>query len=216
MKKYFRCVCALLIAAVLVVGLVSCMTPAGQVEPTVVPPVEMTLQGLGRRPLAPCLSHCNLEALQADKWAVLVDLSDNVNFPHYKTHHIVLKNLRTVGNLSGAVRWRYDVGVVTAVTTVTTDIEWVHGAPIYRSMYFNEMWWPPEHGLSLEVRNATLENVATNSVTATAVITSGTLISTCWVVTGVLPAVGDLILFMDEISDTATFDFVIDVGYDVE
>lgn len=208
MNKYLKCAIVFLVAMIMVAGLVTCVAPT--------PVEEVETLGIGRRPLAPCLSHCDLEDLTADKYVILVDLSDNVNYPHYKTNMIVLKSLRAVGNLSGAVDWRYEVGVITAVTTATTSVEWIHGAPVFRSMYFRELWWPPEHGLSLEVRNATLENVATNAVSAIGTITTSVYVSTCRVISGVLPGVGDLILFVDEISDTAALDFYIDVGYDAE
>lgn len=214
MNKYWRSLLAVVIGVTLVI-LAGCYFTTPEVGPTPAP-VVIEPQAVGGRLLAPCLSHCDLGALDADKYVILVDLSDNVNYPHYKTNRVILKSLRTVGNLSAALKWRYEVGVITAVDDTDIDVEWVHGAPIYRSMYFNEMWWPPEHGLSLEVRNATLENVATNSVSAINTISTTVYVSTCRVISGVLPGVGDLILFMDEISDTATLDFFIDVGYDAE
>lgn len=209
--RYFWCLLAVMLSFVMLGGLlVACIAPA---TPT---PVEVDPQAVGGRLLAPCLSHCAFEAVDADKWVILVDLSDNVNFPHYKTNRIILKNLHWAGDLSAAMHWHHSVGVVTAVTTATTSIEWVTEGARNRLAQFSERWWPPEHGLSLEVRNATLENVATNSVTATGLITSGTYLSTCRVISGTLPGVGDLILFLNEISDTATIDFFMDVGYDAE
>lgn len=212
MSKYLKCAIAFLVPLVLVLGLTACLQSNG-VAPG---PSEVSVQAVGGRLLAPCLSHCAIEDLDEDKYVILVDLSDNVNYPHYKTNRVILKSLRTTGNLSAAMKWRYRVGVITAVGDTDIDVEWISGSPIYRSMYFSEFWWPPEHGLSLEVRNGTLENVATNAISAVNTITTSVYVSTCRVISGTLPGVGDLILFMDEISDTATLDFFIDTGYDTE
>lgn len=208
MNKYWRSLLAVVLAFGLLVGLMACTAPA--------PVADVELQAIGRRPLTPYLSYCDLGGLQADKYVILVDLSDRVNYPHVLTNRIILKNLRTVGNLSSAVKWSYEVGVITAVGDTDIDVEWIHGSPIYRSMFFDERWQLPEHGLSLSVVGASLDRVATNSVSAIATITTSVYVSTCRVISGTLPGVGDLILFMDEISDTATFDFFIDVGYDTE
>lgn len=207
-SKLWNCVFAVLLGAILTVGVMGLFTASA------VPVVEP--QAASSRPLAPCLSHCDLEDLSADKYVILVDLSDTTNYPHYKTNRIILKNIQYVGNLSAAMSWRYRVGVIVAVDDTDINVEWIAASSLKRSMYFNESWWPPEHGLSLEVRNATLENVATNSVSAIATLSTTTYISTCLVGAGALPGVGDLILFTDEISDTATLDFFIDVGYDAE
>lgn len=207
MTKYWRSFLAIVMAFGLLAGLMGCIAPA---------PVVMEPQAIGGRLLAPCLSHCDLADITADKYVILVDLSDNINFPHYKTNRIILKNLHYSGDLTDALHWHYSVGVITAVDDTDINVEWITQGARRRAVQFDERWWPPEHGLSLEVRNATLENVATNSISAIATITTSTYLSTCRVISGVLPGVGDLILFMDEISDTATLDFFIDVVYDAE
>lgn len=178
--------------------------------------IVVETQAIGGRLLAPCLSHCDLEGTDEDTYIILVDLSDNINYPHYKTNRIILKGLQYSGDLSVARRWHYSVGVITAVDATDINVEWITQGVRNRLAQFNERWWPPEHGLSLEVRNATLENVATNTVSAIDTITSSVYVSTCTCLSGTLPGVGDLILFMDEISDTATLNLFIDVGYDAE
>lgn len=206
MKRYYRSLLAVVIAFGLLAGLMGCIASE--------PVIDVETQGIGSRPLTPYLS-CYETQVAADTWAILIDLSDNTNYPHVLTNRIILKSLRYSGNLNGAQRWHIRAGVVTGITTATTDIEWIHSSPLVRSMFFDERWQLPEHGLSLSVVNATLDRVATFEITSTAAITSSTEISTTVGVTGTV-GVGDLILFMDEISDTATLDFFIDVGYDAE
>lgn len=209
MKKYFQCGLAAIIGMAMILGLAYVLASSVAISPG-----EFVLQSIGTRPLVSCLAYYE-ESITADRFVILVDLSDNTNYPHYKTNSIIIKSLRVSGNLSAAMKWHYNVGVVTAVTTSTTTIEWIHGAPIYRSMFFDERWQLPEHGLSLEVASGELARVATLEVLSTGVITSSTEISTTVAVTGVV-GVGDLILYTNEISDTATLDLVVSVEYDTE
>jgi len=209
-NKYLNCwfvaVIAVMALALLGYSLTACTAPITQVEPQAV---------VSNRPLTPYL--CSLETeVDADAWFLLVDLSDRVNYPHVRTDRIILKSIRIAGDLSDAKHWHWQVGVVTAVDAAGTDVEWLMGGARNRLAQFDERWELPEHGLSLEVINGTVDSLATNMVTTTVEITTGTYLSTCLTISGTLPGVGDLILHLDEISDTATLDFFITTGYDTE
>ena len=181
---------------------------------SVASPTEVEIQAIGRRPLTPYMAYYFADA-SADTWVILVDLSDRVNYPHVLTNKIILKSLHYAGDLDAAMYWHIQVGVVTAVTTATTDIEWIYGAFKTEDAQFDERWQLPEHGLSLSVVNASLDRVATFETVSTAVITSSTEISTTIGVTGTVE-VGDLILFTEEISDTAILNLDMNIGYDTE
>lgn len=204
-NKYLQCALVVILVLAVVVGLVACLGPE---------PVVVETQAVSNRPLTPYMAYYYAENA-ADTWVILVDLSDRTNYPHVHTNKVILKSLHYAGDLGAAKRWHWNVGVVTAVTTVTTDIEWITGGERTTATEFDERWELPEHGLSLMVVGGTLDRVATFETVSTAVVTSSTEISTTVGVTGTV-GVGDLILFMDEITNTTELHFGITTGYDTE
>lgn len=217
MKKFLKtwrveicCSFAMIVMLAVTVGL----TIVQRRQASVPVDVVVARRAVGNRPLVPCMAFLETEETD-DAWFILVDLNDRINYPHALENRIILKSLRVSGNLSDAIEWNMTVGIVTAVTTATTDIEWVWGANLQRAMFFDERWQLPEHGLSLLVTGGSLENVATFETASTAVITSGTEISTTVGVTGTVE-VGDLIMFTDAVTTTSTLNLDVNVGYATE
>ena len=211
MNKWVQCAFAIMIGLGLVFGMANWLNQNGLPGPVA---DIVGFQGVNRT-LVPCLAYYE-EPIATDKFIILVDLSDNGNYPHAATNKIILKSVRVAGNLSAAMHWYYNIGVVTAVSDNGTTIEWIHGAPVYRAMFFDERWQLPEHGLSLLVTGGELENVATVEILNTVSITTSTVLSTTVSDAGGVVGVGDLIFYTNEISDTATLDVVVSVGYDTE
>ena len=208
-NKYGKVLLTVILAMLLVISVVvGCDRKAEPVEG------DFSAQAVGLRPLVPYLAYYE-ETLSADKWVILIDLSDRANYPHVHTSRIILKSLRYAGDLNAAKRWRWEVGVVTAVTTATTDIEWIAGGERVTAVEFDERWQLPEHGLSLSVVGGSLDRVATLEVVSTSSVTSTTELSTTVGVTGTV-GVGDLILHTDEITNTGLLHFTVSAGYDTE
>ena len=212
MRKWKVEICVL----VLLIGMFAAIGVAGYLVRQATAPLDIVVetQALSNRPLTPYMAYFH-DYTTADKWVILVDLSDRTNYPHIHTNKIILKSLRYGGDLNSAKLWHIQMGVVTAVTTATTNIEWIWCSSRAKATAFDQRWELPEHGLSLMVVGGTLNRVATIETLSTAVITSSTEISTTVGVTGTVE-VGDLILFTDEISDTAILHLGMNVSYDTE
>lgn len=208
MNKWLQCAMAIMIALSLVFGMASWLN---QNAPAL---INVETQAVGNRPLTPYIVFLQ-EEFSNDKYIILVDLSDNTSYPHVLTNKIILKSVRAAGCLSAIKTWRYSIGVVTAVTDSATTIEWIWGGCHKKDTQFDERWQLPEHGLSLAVVGGELNRVATLEISSVATITTTTELSTTVGITGVV-GVGDLILYTNEISDTATLDVAVTTSYDTE
>lgn len=200
----------ILLALVLVYTLKVCCP-----EPVAMP-IEAEPRGIVG-PRVPYETHYYAAATE-DHWAQLVDLSDNPGYPHANTNSIILKYLRYDATTGSADEWHWRVGVVVGAPTVTdTNIIWITGGNRTRSMFWGEQWAQPEHGLNLLVDDdETLMFVLSNELTTTKYITSGTVLpSPVACLTGTV-GVGDLLLFLDEITGTATLRFTVDTSYDTD
>jgi len=208
MSKHLRILLSVLLASLLLVGVVvGCVRKPAPVGG------DFGAQAVGLRPLSPYLTHLYTE-VTTDTWYVLVDLSDTTNYPHIHTNSIILKSLHYAGDMASATHWDWNVGVVTAIATNTTNIEWVTGGVRTKAAQFDERWQLPEHGLNLLVSGGVLPFVGT-IVSDTTMITSGTVLSGSAYITTTL-AVGDLILYLDEELGNVEFHFTCDTAYDTE
>lgn len=212
MKKLFKCLLAVLVALAAVIVITSCALEGDWVAPE---PVEgdFSAQAVGLRPHVPYLTHLYTE-ITTDTWYVLVDLSDTANYPHIHTDSIILKSLHYAGDMDSAKYWHWNVGVITSLSITTTNIEWITGGARTKATQFNVNWMIPEHGLNLMVSGGVLPFVGT-VVTNTSSITSGAILSGSAYITGT-PAVGDLILHLDETGGNVGFHFTMDTAYDTE
>ena len=208
-KRLWKLSLTIWTGVVMLVWLITCIGQTQVDEP-------ILAQGIGPRPLIPYLAHFHMLSA-ADKWAVLVDLSDTTNFPHHATDSIILKQLQLDGALSAANHWDTSVGVVTGVYTTGTDIEWIRSStPIEAALIrFDSTWTVPEHGLNLSVSNGSLPFVVSNEITTTGLITSATVLSSTGAFSTMV-GIGDLILWADEIVDGAAFTLTVEIAYDTE
>lgn len=172
-------------------------------------------QAIGPRPQVPYVSHTYQEET-ADAWLLLIDLSDNTGYPHANTTSIILRSLEYDGDLTQAMKWKIQAGVVVSTGTEYTGIEWIHTVLSMRAAQFSNEWVLPEHGLNLLVRSEDLVFVASDQVTVTAIITSATPISSTVAWNAQTVGVGDLILFTDEVTDTAVLHLGVCASYDTE
>lgn len=205
--KFWKCMLTILIGLVLVVGLAWYLGSP--------PPVEAKPQAIGVRPHVPYLVHYRADETVEDTWGILIDLSDNSNYPHANTDRIILKALQVNGVLTDTKKWQLSLGVVVTSSTTGTGIQWIHENTRYTATQFDYDWTLPEHGLNLMVSSDTLPFVFTTEVTATTTITSGTVITATSSVTATV-GVGDLIGYVDEIEDAAALYVSVDIAYDTE
>lgn len=203
-----RILLATLIALVLLLGLTNCMEV---VEPT---SVDIEAQGLGSRPHVPYMTAMSITA-SADTWYILVDLSDNQNYPHANTNQIVLKGWRIAGDLSDAHNWHWCIGVLTENDATDGSVDCLFTGARVRAAQFDERWMAAERGMNLSVVDGDTAFMLTNAaIDDVAAITTSAILA-CPAGTD-SPGVGDLMLFLDEITGTATIHFSVDVMYDTE
>jgi hypothetical protein len=191
MTKIQRIALMLAIALFAVASLVGCLARE--------PEELVTIQSIGNRPLVPCEAFVEVNELDTDKWYILIDISDNANYPHARTGSINLKQLSHTGVLSETTHWDIKFGVVGSVNITETYVEWIHIDHRVRTTQFHWDWTLPEHGLNLAVKSdGTLWNVATVAVTTATGITTTTPISTAGIYSNNV-GIGDLIMFVEEI-----------------
>lgn len=177
----------------------------------------------------PYLAVLQIEACAATTGYVLVDLSDTTNYRHYNTVSVVLKSLSlNAEKHTGGGGFDIWVGVINEVDATNGSTDWIHVWHIEtdvaetdntnfisQKIYFND--------LDLEVNATTaasevLYNVTTNighdgdttwqtdTGLASPVGASGQAYGK--------PGAGDLVVYVEETSDSGTLDFIISAEYD--
>lgn len=215
---------AILIAVVVFAGLIvsaACLNRVapilGSEEPEVIGGFEIQ----SAVPRIPYFAYLEIADLEASTWYILVDLSDEENFPHVGTTVINLKQLNYTGVLSEATHWDMHFGVVGELGDSTTYVEWFHVAHRVRNTQFDEKWTLPEHGLNLALDSSDeLRFVATTEFTNTAAVTTTTALESPVTESGVVTTTagdGDLILYVEEIESGGYFEHLsLGVAYDTE
>lgn len=198
MNRYHTAAMVLVLSALVLVAMFGCLDRAQD--------VPIAAQSIGERPLVPFEAFVSVSDLEASKWYILVDISDNTNYPHARTNSINLKQLSHTGVLSNTTHWDVKFGVAGTVLTTGVYIEWIHIGHRVRNTQYHWDWALPEHGLNLAVKSdGTLWNVASAAVTTTALITSSTVLSTAGTYSNTV-GVGDLVLFVEEVESGGYFD----------
>lgn len=164
-----------------------------------------------------------VEAIAASTAYVLIDLSDTTNYPHTETDAITLDRLRI--HCEKASDGVYDIWIGVVIENDATDgtaqwihafhLESVHNATDSTDRFATELEFPD--GLNLKVSNGSLVSILTNSQQAD---------SSNWQNdTGLLspagagggstgrPGVGDLVVWVEEVSGTGTIDLWIGAHY---
>lgn len=192
--KRLKCIAILLALALALVALSAMFGALGRV---VAAPAA-----IGPRPLAPCLSHISMEDQDETGWFLLVDVSDNKNYPHYSTNVIILKEIAYTGLLTAATHWDVSFGIIGEVGDSNTYVEFFYTTCRNKIAQFDEKWVVPEHGLSMRVlSDDTLQFVASMEYTSTTAITTTTIMSSPVTLSDVISPVagiGDLVMLVHE------------------
>lgn len=144
---------------------------------------------------------------------ILVDLSDTTNYPHVSTNGIVLRqvtaSLRQTGNA-----WRVLVGVVSDVTASNSIMNGVFelNVPSTLNTALASIHYP-FGGADLQVTGTTVAGLLTPDINIPSVTTSTDLDSPAGTTN---PEVGDIILWVAEVTDGSTLDWAVGVFYCTE
>lgn len=166
------------------------------------------------------------EDVAASTAYVLVDLSDSTNFPHSNTAWINLLGL--IFNSEGASDGIFDVwvGVLTENDTTDGSATWVHvfhlesqfNATDDTNRYADEIDFTlggsnPD-GLNLKIVSGALVYFAGNQTQANNVNWDSDANLASPVGTTTNPGVGDVVVYVEEVTDTGTLDFSVTAIYE--
>ena len=170
------------------------------------------------------------EAVAASTAYVLVDLSDTTNYPHTKTGEIHLLGLDV--NIETQSDGIYDmwIGVITEVDATNGTADWVHvfheestNNPTDSTDRFNDqldftLGGSNDEGINLNITGGAMTRIVTNLQQAGHVNwqTDTGLASPVGAAAGATgkPGVGDLVVWVEEVSGTGTIDFMLKVIYE--
>ena len=167
------------------------------------------------------------EAVSASTAYVLVDLSDNTNFPHTETNAVHLLSL--VLHTEKASDGVYDiwVGVVTENDVTNGSVDWVHvfhleasGNPTDSTDRFAQqldftLGGRNPQGVNCLITGGATSHFATAQTQADNVSWQNDTNRTSPVGATTKPGVGDLVVWVEEVSGSGTLDFVLSAIYDV-
>jgi len=172
------------------------------------------VNNIPRTPYSVCYEET--ESIDADKAYLLVDLSDNTNWPHTATNLVVIKRVWLYGAVSSTHTWRTSWGVITENDATNGTAQWLGTARVANvSGVFNTRREFGEHGLSLRVASGAMDNFGGNSTLESTSWQNDTAISSTVATSGTV-GVGDLVFYADEVTDGSTLDFTVCVDYDTE
>lgn len=141
--------------------------------------------------------------LTADTFYMLVDLSDTANFPHTETSNVVITacDAEIVGT---AVQWRVAIGAVTDITANTTTVKFL------KALTANPVTHEARQAFTLPASGLDTANLAAADTELTAFTTGTDLAGPAGTANA---AVGDIIVWVDELSGTASATFGAGVVY---
>ena len=160
------------------------------------------------------------EAVSASTAYVLVDLSDSTNFPHNHTGYILLKSLRLHAEKASDGVYDVWVGVITEVDASNGTADWLHvfhlehianNSAETTDRFAQQVFFGPAN---LEIVSGALTHVVTNQQQAgnTNWQTDANLTSPVGATTK--SGVGDLVVWVEEVSGTGTLDFILSADYE--
>ncbi len=177
---------------------------------------------------APYLAVLQAEAVAASTAYVLVDLSDSTNFRHFSTNAIVLKSIALSSEKASDGVFDVWVGVITEVDATNGTADWIHVFHLEAvgnatdstdrfaqkldfhdlDLYVNADTAGSEYilGVTTGIQQAGNTNWQTDTGLGSPAGSSGGA-------TG-KPGAGDLVVWVEEVSDTGTIDFMISAEYD--
>lgn len=160
-----------------------------------------------------------LDGVAASTMYQLIDLSDTSNFPHADTTSIIVKQIRLHAEKAGDGVYRFGIGPVIENDGTDGTMDYVHqflieatGNPTDSTDRFAQQVSFPS-GLNLEIQSGAGIWYVTNAQFADDVLLQND-VARVSPVGSANPAVGDLMLYVLEVSGTGTVDFHLSVDYD--
>jgi len=166
------------------------------------------------------------EAVAASTAYVLVDLSDITNFPHENTNALHLLGLILHTEKASDGVFDIWVGVVTECDATDGSTEWVHVYHLQasgnatdstdrfaQSIDFTLGGHNPQ-GINLRVAGGATPHLATNQTQTNNVSWQNDTNRTSPVGATTKPGVGDLVVWVEEVTDTGTLDFILSAIYE--
>lgn len=156
----------------------------------------------------------NVENVTASTPYVLIDLSDTTNFPHEFTTELILKGLRVHAEPQSSGVYDLWFGVVTELDATNGTAEWLEVIHLegVSGVFAQSI---PFDSLPLGVASQTLEHVLTNVSQAGHTNWQNDVYLTS-PGGSAIPEVGDLVLWIEEVSDAGGVDVAIGVDYDAQ
>ena len=166
------------------------------------------------------------EAVAASTPYVLVDLSDITNFPHKNTNALHLMGLILHAEKASDGVFDIWVGVVTECDATDGSTEWVHvyhleasgnatdSTDRFAQLIDFTLGGHDRDGVNLLVRGGATPHFASNQTQANNVSWQNDTNRVSPVGTTTKPGVGDLVVWVEEVTDTGTIDFVISAIYE--
>lgn len=149
-------------------------------------------------------------AVAVDTYYVLVDLSDTTNYPHENTTGIDLSQSTIVARQTGDA-YAFLLGIVNFVDGSGVTVKTVHRIQVPSTVNtVNNTINYPFGGVDLEVSGTTVVGLISPDIAIAAVTLLTDLASPAGTVNA---EVGDLLLFVDEVSGTSTLDWTALVFY---
>lgn len=167
-----------------------------------------------------------VEALADSTPYVLVDLSDVTNFPHSDTIELHLLGLDIMAEKASDGVFDIWIGVVTENDATDGSVTWArvfHLESVHNPTDSTDRFHASEdytrggsvpEGINLNVTSGALTKFASNLAQANNVNWQNDTNRTSPVGATTKPGVGDLVMWVEEVSDTGTIDFCVTVTYE--
>ena len=181
---------------------------------------ELSVSGAGNLEViasGPFTAVLSADAIAASTMYQIIDLSDAANYPHTATNQLILKRIRLNCEKDTIGIFRVKVGIVIENDGTDGSATWLHtfhleanGNPTDGTDRFAQ-----EHTFNLDcqVSAGALVNYVSNDVLAANALLKNDVARTSPVGTG-NPGAGDLMVYVEEITDGGTIDVTISADYD--
>lgn len=156
--------------------------------------------------------------VSADKYVILVDLSDTTNFPHGDTGRIDISTVRFEVDKASNAQGSVQIGVITRIDGTNADISYLTKLSFINStsnLLTSFQNWAPSQ-LKFGVSGGNLTKAITNDTeTNVAAVNTGATLDSPRGASTVTPAVGDIVLKLGH-SAGGTYDVDVEAMYHSE
>lgn len=163
-------------------------------------------------PYSVCVS---TDAAGGDTPLLVIDLSDSTNFPHTATNEVILRAVYCQGGLDANAQWNIYYGVILENDATDGSTMWMYQHRRTRLANFDEQRSYTDWGLDMRVTSGALVYATSNMELSDSVVFSSGAVITSSVGTS-SPGAGDIVVWLDEITDGAVLEYTICVDYDTE